>query len=133
MSRYARFTNLRIDGPDDDGVIELVLDAPHLNAVSEAAHGDLAEVWRAFDADPDVRAVLLRRPRDELLLALDGPADPVRDAARRVGGGAPPLERDDLQLVGPPPLARLARRAHARRVAADHHQPVHGLNLGSPP
>ena len=42
MSRYAPFTNLRIDGPDDDGVIELVLDAPHLNAVSEAAHGDLA-------------------------------------------------------------------------------------------
>ena len=60
MSRYAPFTNLRIDGPDDDGVIELVLDAPHLNAVSEAAHGDLAQVWRAFDADPDVRTVLLR-------------------------------------------------------------------------
>jgi enoyl-CoA hydratase len=60
MSRYAPFTNLRIDGPDDDGVIELVLDAPHLNAVSEAAHGDLAAVWRAFDADPDVRTVLLR-------------------------------------------------------------------------
>ena len=38
MSRYARFTNLRVDGPDDDGVIELVLDAPHLNAVGEAAH-----------------------------------------------------------------------------------------------
>ena len=94
---------------------------------------------RRVQVDPDhlgagahvdvVAPVRLRRPRDELLLALDGAADPVRDAARRVGGGAPPLERDDLQLVGPPPLARLARRAHARRVAADDHQPVHGTNL----
>ena len=60
MTDYERFTNLRVDGPDDDGVVELVLDAPHLNAVSEAAHGELAEIWRAFDADPAVRAVLLR-------------------------------------------------------------------------
>src|SRR5690348_14086665 len=60
MSRYARFADLRVDGPDDDGVIELVLDAPHLNAVSEAAHAQLAEIWREFDADPAVKAVLLR-------------------------------------------------------------------------
>ncbi|MEJ2870467.1 enoyl-CoA hydratase/isomerase family protein [Actinomycetospora sp. OC33-EN08] len=60
MSRYERLPSLRIDGPDDDGVIELVLDAPNLNAVSEAAHAELAEVWREFDADPDVAVVLLR-------------------------------------------------------------------------
>ncbi|MFD2471985.1 enoyl-CoA hydratase/isomerase family protein [Amycolatopsis silviterrae] len=60
MSRYARFENLRIDGPDEDGVLELVLDAPNLNAVSEAAHADLADVWREFDRDPWVKAVLLR-------------------------------------------------------------------------
>ncbi len=60
MSRYARFADLRVDGPDDDGVIELVLDAPHLNAVSEAAHAQLAEIWREFDADPAVKAILLR-------------------------------------------------------------------------
>ncbi|MER6902023.1 enoyl-CoA hydratase-related protein, partial [Amycolatopsis sp. NPDC000740] len=60
MSRYAQFENLRVDGPDEDGVIELVLDAPHLNAVSEDAHGELADIWREFDRDPDVKAVLLR-------------------------------------------------------------------------
>lgn len=60
MSRYARFAHLRVDGPDEHGIMELVLDAPNLNAVSEAAHGDLAEIWREFDADPAVRAVLLR-------------------------------------------------------------------------
>jgi len=60
MSRYARFEHLRVDKPDEAGVIELVLDAPNLNAVSEGAHGELAEVWHEFDADPEVRAVLLR-------------------------------------------------------------------------
>jgi enoyl-CoA hydratase len=60
MSRYARFAHLRVEGPDEAGVIELVLDAPNLNAVSEGAHGDLAEVWRELDADPGVKAVLVR-------------------------------------------------------------------------
>jgi enoyl-CoA hydratase len=60
MSRYARFENLRVDGPDDAGVVELVLDAPKLNAVSEAAHGDLADIWREFDRDPAVTVILLR-------------------------------------------------------------------------
>ncbi|GHE93871.1 enoyl-CoA hydratase [Amycolatopsis deserti] len=60
MSRYARFPHLRVEGPDEHGVIELVLDAPNLNAVSEAAHADLADIWREFDRDPDVAAVLLR-------------------------------------------------------------------------
>jgi enoyl-CoA hydratase len=31
-----------------------------MNAVSEAAHAELAEVWREFDADSNVRCVLLR-------------------------------------------------------------------------
>ncbi len=46
MSRYARFEHLRVDEPDEAGVVELVLDAPNLNAVGEGAHGDLAAVWR---------------------------------------------------------------------------------------
>ncbi|MCD0449129.1 enoyl-CoA hydratase/isomerase family protein [Actinocorallia sp. API 0066] len=60
MSRYARFEHLRVDKPDEHGVVELVFDAPNLNAVSEGAHADLAEVWRAFDADPEVKAILIR-------------------------------------------------------------------------
>ncbi|MFI5611947.1 enoyl-CoA hydratase/isomerase family protein [Amycolatopsis sp. NPDC051903] len=60
MSRYGRFAQLRVDGPDEDGVVELVLDAPNLNAVSDEAHGELADIWREFDRDPEVNAVLLR-------------------------------------------------------------------------
>lgn len=59
-SRYARFAALRVDGPDEAGVVELVFDTPPMNAVSEAAHADLADIWREFDADPAVRCVLIR-------------------------------------------------------------------------
>jgi enoyl-CoA hydratase len=45
---------------DSHGVLELVLSGPNLNAVDGDLHGDLAEVWRDIDADPDVRCVLLR-------------------------------------------------------------------------
>lgn len=60
MSRYDAFRHLRVDGPDHNGVLELVFDAPPMNQVSDAAHGELAEIWREFDRDPAVRAVLLR-------------------------------------------------------------------------
>jgi enoyl-CoA hydratase len=59
-SRYDKFPHLRVDGPDSNGVVELVFDAPPLNQVSEEAHGELAVIWREFDADPEVRAVLVR-------------------------------------------------------------------------
>ena len=60
MSRYDRFTSLRVDGPDENGVVELVFDTPPLNQLSDEAHAQLPYIWREFDADPDVRAVLLR-------------------------------------------------------------------------
>ncbi|HET6949549.1 MAG TPA: enoyl-CoA hydratase/isomerase family protein [Acidimicrobiales bacterium] len=53
-----RFTSLH---PTlEDGLLELVFDGPQLNSVTEEMHADLAVVWPAIDADPDVRAVLVR-------------------------------------------------------------------------
>lgn len=44
-----------------DGVLELVLnEAGRLNAIDGELHKMLADVWRAVDADPRVRTVLLR-------------------------------------------------------------------------
>lgn len=59
MSRYDAFPNLRIEGPAD-GVLEIVLDGPNLNAVSADGHRDLADVWREVDRDPGVRVALIR-------------------------------------------------------------------------
>jgi enoyl-CoA hydratase len=56
---YAPFPNLRIEGPVD-GVLEIVLDAPGLNAVSPAAHRELADVWLTVDRDADTRVALIR-------------------------------------------------------------------------
>jgi len=46
---------------DENGVLELVLSEPEkLNAVDGPLHKLLADVWRDIDADPAIRAVLLR-------------------------------------------------------------------------
>jgi enoyl-CoA hydratase len=42
------------------GVLRLTLDAPGLNAVSPAAHQQLADVWLTVDRDPGVRVAMIR-------------------------------------------------------------------------
>lgn len=57
--RYSAFTELRFDRPTD-GVLRITLDAPGLNSVNEALHGQLADVWTVVDRDPDTRVALLQ-------------------------------------------------------------------------
>jgi enoyl-CoA hydratase len=57
--RYADFPDLVIDRPADR-VLRITLDAPGLNAVGPAVHGQLADVWRVVDRDPDTNVALLR-------------------------------------------------------------------------
>ncbi|MBV8259284.1 MAG: enoyl-CoA hydratase/isomerase family protein [Actinobacteria bacterium] len=58
---YAReFPSLELDRPAER-ILRLTLRAPgRLNAVSEAAHGDLARVWLAIAQDEETRAVVVR-------------------------------------------------------------------------
>src|SRR5688500_955301 len=56
--RYAPFPHLRFSRPADS-VLEIVLDAPGLNAVGPEAHAELADVWLTVDRDPDVKVALL--------------------------------------------------------------------------
>ena len=60
----------------------------------------------------------LRRTSDQRLDVVDNPADVVGDPSGGVGGVGTAFEGDDFKL-GPSPT-RLRRRAHARRIAADH-------------
>jgi enoyl-CoA hydratase len=58
--RYSdAFPSLRFARPED-GILEILLDAPHLNAVTAPMHADLADVWPVIHRDPSVRAVLVR-------------------------------------------------------------------------
>ena len=57
--RYADFPSLRCE-PLGSGVLQIVLDAPRLNAVGPRMHRDLAGVWAAVDRDDDVRSVVIR-------------------------------------------------------------------------
>jgi enoyl-CoA hydratase/carnithine racemase len=56
---YDAFPDLTFEGPID-GVLEIVLEGPGLNAVDEAKHRQLADVWLAVDRDPSTRVVVLR-------------------------------------------------------------------------
>lgn len=60
-SRYAkRFPALEFRSPED-AILEVVISRPERrNATDEAMHRELALVWREIDADPAVRAVLVR-------------------------------------------------------------------------
>jgi enoyl-CoA hydratase len=56
--RYSDFPSLRIERIEP-AVLQIILDAPGLNAVSADAHRQLADVWLAVDRDPDVRVAVL--------------------------------------------------------------------------
>ena len=53
------FPNLSFDRPTD-GVLRITLDAPGFNAVSPAAHQQLADVWLTVDRDPTTRVALIQ-------------------------------------------------------------------------
>ena len=57
--RYADFPSLRCETLGS-GVLQIVLDAPRLNAVGAQMHRDLADVWATVDRDDDVRSVVVR-------------------------------------------------------------------------
>ncbi|MEU1513384.1 enoyl-CoA hydratase/isomerase family protein [Streptomyces sp. NPDC005811] len=56
---YAPFTSLTFERPTP-GVLRVVLDAPHLNAVDPRMHGELADIWPVIDRDERTRAVLVQ-------------------------------------------------------------------------
>ena len=58
MQGFGDFPNLHFERPAD-GVLQIVLDGPGLNAVDHAVHRQLADVWLAVDRDPHVRVALL--------------------------------------------------------------------------
>ena len=60
---YDAFPSLTFEHPEP-GILEIVLDAPGLNAVGHRAHSDLVEVWLAVDKDPDTRVALIRGAGD---------------------------------------------------------------------
>jgi enoyl-CoA hydratase len=61
---YSQFDSLQFEWPAT-GVLRVVMSNPgRLNAAGAAMHRDLAEVWRAIDVDPEVRAVIVRGEGD---------------------------------------------------------------------
>lgn len=57
---FDEFPTLRFEHAGESGVLQMVLDSPHLNSVGPQMHRDLADVWPAIERDDTVRAVLVR-------------------------------------------------------------------------
>jgi enoyl-CoA hydratase len=63
-----------------DGILEVAMSAPgRLNAVGHQGHRDLASVWQAIDADPDVRVAIIRG--EDGVFSAGGDLDLVTDMA----------------------------------------------------
>ena len=58
LASYSDFPHLSFDRPED-GVLQITLDGPGLNAVDHDVHRELADVWLAVDRDPDTNVALL--------------------------------------------------------------------------
>ena len=56
----AAFPSLQFEQPEDGILVITLAAAGRLNAISASMHGELADVWRAVDRDPGVRAVVVR-------------------------------------------------------------------------
>jgi enoyl-CoA hydratase len=57
--RYARYQRLEFDRPHPR-VLRITMNNPgRLNSADEVMHGELVEIWRDIDADPDVSAAIL--------------------------------------------------------------------------
>ena len=80
--RYADFPSLRCETLSS-GVLQIVLDAPRLNAVGAQMHRDLADVWAAVDRDNEVRSVVVRGAGQAF--SAGGSFDMIEDMTRDVG------------------------------------------------
>jgi len=79
IDRYEQFASLQLERPAP-GVLRMVMSSPgRLNAADADMHRDLAEVWRAIDRDPEVRAVIVRGAGDAF--SAGGDLDLVADMA----------------------------------------------------
>ena len=80
--RYADFPSLRCETLGS-GVLQIVLDAPRLNAVGPQMHRDLADVWAAVDRDDDVQSVVIRGAGTAF--SAGGSFDMIEDMTRDAG------------------------------------------------
>ena len=55
---YAKYTRLRFDRPHPR-VLRITMDNGKMNTADNALHGELAEIWRDIDRDPEVNVAIL--------------------------------------------------------------------------
>ncbi len=60
MNRYEAYTALKFE-KHPNGILEIVMGEPgKLSTADHRMHHELAEIWRTFDSDPDMKVAILR-------------------------------------------------------------------------
>lgn len=60
MAVYERFSELKVEGPDEVGILTIYLIGPGLHAIGSDAHAQLTDIWNIVAKDDLVRAVIVR-------------------------------------------------------------------------
>ncbi len=88
------YETIRIEGPGDDGVAEIVLDRPHrMNSISEELLHELDDALDRLDGETSVRAIILRGAGDRAFSA-------GADIQSMAGSGADPIAAVELSRLG---------------------------------
>jgi enoyl-CoA hydratase/carnithine racemase len=86
--RYDRYTQVQLDRPHPR-VLRITMNRPdRLNAIDQATHAELVEIWRDIDADPDISAVIVTGAGRAFSAGgdLDMASDLANDFAKRCQG-----------------------------------------------
>jgi enoyl-CoA hydratase len=88
MTDYDRYARVQLDRPHPR-VLRITMNKPdRLNAIDQATHMELAEIWRDIDADPDISAVIVTGAGRAFSAGgdLDMASDLANDFAKRCQG-----------------------------------------------
>ncbi len=69
MPSYDNYTGLRVEGPDDEGIITIYLVGPSLHAIGARAHRELVDIWVDIARDDAARAAIIRGEGEEVYSA----------------------------------------------------------------
>ncbi|MFW6153222.1 MAG: 3-hydroxyacyl-CoA dehydrogenase NAD-binding domain-containing protein [Halobacteriota archaeon] len=97
------YETIRVEGPGDDHVAEVVLDRPHrMNSISEELLHELDDALDRLDADDAVRAIILRGAGDRAFSA-------GADIQSMAGSGTDPIAAVELSRLGQRVFGKLER------------------------
>lgn len=97
MSKYENYAAIRVEGPDESGIITVYLGGHSLHALGADAHRELVDVWVDIARDEQARVVIIRGEGEEVYSA--GGSFDVVEAGIEEYGARSTVMREARDLV----------------------------------